>query len=1266
LKKKTKNKKLYLNSTVFLVVSCIFVLATVTVGIRNYRLQMQAQLEEISKTDLRANSDSISRSISTRLSNAIQAVRDIADTYSSSTNNLEFASRVKRLSYTSYMGQLTYHYEGTMATYFNNMTDKEANTPRDENGDLILDPEFHLPLIDIMLKLQTQNQYCFFQYTDNTYCLSIAVPVRSKKGELVGFILSGYTQYRYKNLNNSSNFFHEDSIILVDNTGFCTLDHQDNLNVNYFDYLNTLQINTGSVEELKQSFADEMYGFLRYTDPQDGQSYYLTYAPLGLFNLIVCDRIPSVYVEEQMSKLNASSDDMILTIFSVIFIMIILIFIVESISTLRIRRNQNKLLLEQDRFRTVMKYTQSAIWEYQIHRDIMEKPDANIGIYLDNARTVHFEKTALEKNAIYEDDIPVFKIFCEELRQGKPNIASEFRAKDATGKFVWFSAVGNTVYDMKGNATTVIGQITNIDHEKQEIEALKNLSERDPLTKLYNRKTAQNLINKTLENSTEVDIHAFCMIDVDNFKSINDNYGHIFGDAVLTEISSKLKGAFEKEHIVSRYGGDEFTIFIKNAPSEEYIEEKAKLINDLLKEIYVGENSERQITTSVGIAIYPRAGTTQKTLMVHADTALYYSKNAGKSCYHIYNDDMEQKGSIVQKKQFDNAADEHKGTQILWDDVDISLMTQVIDFLFDAHDLRSSLNMILSLVGTSFNLSRISIEEYSYDQKEAFLTYDWINPTQKIKTIPYKKRTVKEADATNYFKLIPNGVFYTNDVFHMEYPIPENIASSFRKIQLKCLYQCGFSDNGIYHGYLQAAIHNDSRRTWTQKELSTLTMISKIIGGYILKLSSQELAKDIEEKDFLTNSYNFFKFISVADNMISTNPKKRYVFVYTDIDMFKYINTTYGYSEGDNVLREFSRIIRENLQDGETYCRAAADKFIILMHYVSHEETSKRMNALMQAWYLIRTMQGSVHKITVKAGLYVTKPQETATLAIDQANIARQSIHESHKSIYLFFDNSMKSTLIKQKEIEDIMDEALVNEEFLVYYQPKFNLSTDKMCGAEALVRWKRPDRLIPPNEFIPIFESNEFIVELDYYMLRKVCLLIRQLLDTGKDLVPISVNFSPVHLRDQNFVLKLTNIVDNYHIPRKYIEVELTESAMFEDSNYLLATLNTLHELGFRLSMDDFGSGYSSLNLLRILPFDVIKLDKEFFHHGSATTREQIIISNVIKMLKQLKMQIVAEGVETEEQAQFLKNLECNIAQGYLYERPTSEKKFKEKYFNL
>ena len=353
------------------------------------------------------------------------------------------------------------------------------------------------------------------------------------------------------------------------------------------------------------------------------------------------------------------------------------------------------------------------------------------------------------------------------------------------------------------------------------------------------------------------------------------------------------------------------------------------------------------------------------------------------------------------------------------------------------------------------------------------------------------------------------------------------------------------------------------------------------------------------------------------------------------------------------------------MTDKETYGRINADKFIALLSFENDALLSIRLSDLNVSMNNIKKTQSDHYKISIIMGLYRIQENDIDLSAcIDRANIARKSITDRHKTKYAFFDESMKSRLLKQKEVEDVMEEALKNHEFLVYYQPKFNLETNKICGAEALVRWQRDNgTVITPNNFIPIFEDNGFIVELDFYVLEQVCQKIRTLLNNKKMIVPISVNFSRMHLRDRMLVPRLTTIVKEYNIPPRLIEVEITESALVEDNNYLLTILQDIHNNGFKLSMDDFGSGLSSLNLLRKLPFDVLKLDKDFFQKGTTTQRERTIIQYIVKMALDLNMEIVSEGVETEEQAQFLRSIKCPIAQGYLYERPLPEKQFVEKY---
>lgn len=238
-------------------------------------------------------------------------------------------------------------------------------------------------------------------------------------------------------------------------------------------------------------------------------------------------------------------------------------------------------------------------------------------------------------------------------------------------------------------------------------------------------------------------------------------------------------------------------------------------------------------------------------------------------------------------------------------------------------------------------------------------------------------------------------------------------------------------------------------------------------------------------------------------------------------------------------------------------------------------------------------------------------------------------------------------------------------EEFKVYLQPKVDISSGSVIGAEALVRWiSKEQGFLPPDAFIPLFESNGFITKLDFYMLEKVCILLCQTLDDPEKIaLPISVNFSRVTVRQMDFVRQFQRIVESYNIPPCYIEAEVTESAFGTNSERVVKTMETLQKNGYLIVMDDFGAGYSSLNLLMSLPIDVLKLDKEFLLEGTSVKRAQIIIKNIVEMAGLLGIQVVCEGVETEEHLQFLKKIGCEIGQGYYFSRPLPVSVFWDKY---
>ena len=278
----------------------------------------------------------------------------------------------------------------------------------------------------------------------------------------------------------------------------------------------------------------------------------------------------------------------------------------------------------------------------------------------------------------------------------------------------------------------------------------------------------------------------------------------------------------------------------------------------------------------------------------------------------------------------------------------------------------------------------------------------------------------------------------------------------------------------------------------------------------------------------------------------------------------------------------------------------------------------------------------------------------------ERAYLALKSVKGRGMTDYAFYDDELRNRVLDELFIKDQMYTALAEGQFVAYLQPKVEIFSGRIVGAEALARWRHPERgLIPPSRFVPFFERNGFIIQLDEYIWEEACKLLRSWLDKGYRPLPVSINVSRMHFNDNGFCDKLRALTDKYRLPRHLLELELTESAFFENEKILQRTMHSLQENGFAFSMDDFGTGYSSLNTLRALPFNTVKLDRAFVSDSTGNQRGRIVARNTIVLAKQLGMRIIAEGVETVEQALFLRNMGCDHAQGFYYSRPMDAREF-------
>lgn len=457
-------------------------------------------------------------------------------------------------------------------------------------------------------------------------------------------------------------------------------------------------------------------------------------------------------------------------------------------------------------------------------------------------------------------------------------------------------------------------------------------------------------------------------------------------------------------------------------------------------------------------------------------------------------------------------------------------------------------------------------------------------------------------------------------------------------------------------------------KTWLKKNLFfVLGMLGFFAVITFLVLHRKEVYyRQLAMKDELTGIWNRNKFIKEAERLLNHNKNKEYYLISTDVDKFKYINDAFGYSTGDEVLREeacqFSRIFGNQ----GIYARIAADEFVGMIENSGVESEKLLLKRLQEFETNMHEYSNQYLRIQIKIGIYKIGKRESEariTEYIDRANIAKKRIKGNLNQIIAYFDDETAKRSAMENEIENRMEKALENGEFCVYYQPKYNLRTETIESAEALVRWITPDKgMFGPDLFIPLFEKNSFIIRLDFFVYEEVCRHLQKWLKEGRQVVPVSVNVSRVHLGAPNFIPDLISLLKKYEIPVELVGLEITESVFSDDEEAMKKMVLTLKNMGFCISIDDFGSGYSSFNLLKQLPVDELKIDRGFLGEVEESIKSRIIISQIVSMARKLDIRTVCEGIETKKQADFLREIHCETGQGYLFSKPLTLLEFESK----
>ena len=447
-----------------------------------------------------------------------------------------------------------------------------------------------------------------------------------------------------------------------------------------------------------------------------------------------------------------------------------------------------------------------------------------------------------------------------------------------------------------------------------------------------------------------------------------------------------------------------------------------------------------------------------------------------------------------------------------------------------------------------------------------------------------------------------------------------------------------------------------------------ILIVAVILVAWRMISNNQKIQK-LMYKDTGMNIWNLNYLIYWGTmNLLPERKEQQYAVAYLNVSQFRHYNIIYGWNAGQRLLESVADVLSHNVDEHkEIYARNQGDRFALLLAFESQEALLERAKQLVQTIEK-RIYDDTENRMAIHMGVYFVPPESNDLhIAVNYASQAIDSLRDSSISEVKVYDESLERTIKERHDQEMLLDSVDVNKDFVTYYQAKVDIRTEKIIGAEALIRFLDPSdsgRVKSPAFFVPYFEQTGRVTELDFFVLESVCKMLRRRLDAGKEVVTVSCNFSRKHFMKPGFPERFEAVLEKYQISKEYIEVEVTETVVVEELQLatVIQTLNSLKEKGVHISIDDFGSGYSSLGVFEQIPASVIKLDRSFLLNQEDRSRQVKIMRGIVNLGKELNAQIVCEGVETDNDVELMREIGAHVAQGYRYSKPIPEDEFEKK----
>ncbi len=798
---------------------------------------------------------------------------------------------------------------------------------------------------------------------------------------------------------------------------------------------------------------------------------------------------------------------------------------------------------------------------------------------------------------------------------------------------------------------------------------LKNSVLRDPLTNLLNEVTTGIYVEHHIKNLESGKRAVFILVNIDQFQKMNEELGYVFMGEIVTNMAEELHEVFESVDVMGRKGNSSFIIFSTTTVTMAQVREKADRICKTLSKQLMGVSAEYDMTVSVGISLYSRDGLTYQELMDCAELALGYATVHESQKYEIYDISKLELYRKLQELNSEALADylweKKQNEAVMESKFDYELTDFAFSIMDEKKDADKAIQLILKRVAEFYNLSAVRIIEHVSGEYVMKCTHEWAR--DKNLQLRGTVWNTNEYQMTRLFNKIDSD----NDRMYEEKGSAIcNGVEQFEQVNVKSFLRCGMHNGGKYTGSIDF-VDYETERNWNELEKRTLKTLTRIVSLYLLKVKAHDEAaravEDLTSFDKVTGMLKYEKFIKRMRSLLpSIVLHSKPIVMNMDLSNFKYLNEAHGYQVGDHILKNFSEYISEVVPGIMLMSRVAADNivaFAVLPDDISVDDCMQHFKEASIAFCQdINNTYSNIH-LELNCGFYQVEDRRIdPENAVANANMARKlaKSHKQHECVLYTEELDQKNR--SQIEMAFNMRKALENREFVVYYQPKIDSVSRKIIGAEALIRWQKPDgTLLYPNSFIPIFERTGTIVDLDFYVYDSVCCYLRKRLDANLPVVPVSMNVSRVHMMQDKIITYVENLMKQYQIEPRLLEFEITESLYVENLDIAIELVNKFKGLGVKVSIDDFGSGYSSLNVLRKLPIDILKLDKVFLEDYIDNLQDQIIIISIVDMAKKLKIKVLCEGIETEGQADFLEKTGCDFMQGFYFSKPVREETFSD-----